>query len=197
MWKCISEIPFQVNEWFRRRFLPAATTSRTFSGRGKNTRVLMSETRLNATRTILMGSFMKNEKRGVFIFNFLSKLGCCSQEYKSRKIPRNLVNPEVIIAPTKTGKTQIFIAKFPKVPDCIFRGNGIERRSNRSQSRSQESPSVSRLPGLQQLVRFSLLVSEKPLASTQVSPLPPRRRCSRLLRSINWAHFQASKFSGK
>ena len=114
-----------------------------FSGRGKNTRVLMSETRLNATRTILMGSFVKNVKKDDFIFNFLSKHGCCSQEYKSRKIHRNLVNPEVIIAPTKT----------------IFRGNGIEHRSNRSQSRSQESPSVSLFPGLQQLVRFSLLVS--------------------------------------
>ena len=76
------------------------------SGRGKNTRVLMSETMLNATRTILMGSFMKNVKKDDFIFNFLSKLGCCSQEYKSRKIHRNLVNPEVIIAPTKTGKTK-------------------------------------------------------------------------------------------
>ena len=133
----------------------------------------MSETRLNATRTILMSSFMKNVKKDDYIFNFLSKLGCCSQEYKSRKIHRNLVNPEVIIAPTKTGKTQIFIAKFPKVPDCIFRGNGIERRSNRSQSRSQESPSVSRLPGLQQLVRFSLLVSEKTSSVNSGIPSTP------------------------
>ena len=84
----------------------------------------MSETRLNATRTILMGSFMKNVKKDDFIFNFLSKLGCCSQEYKSRKIHNNLVNPEVIIAPTKTGKTQIFIAKFPLYPRCqiVFLG---------------------------------------------------------------------------
>ena len=95
-----------------------------FSGRGKNTRVLMSETRLNATRTVLMGSFVKNVKKDDFIFTFLSKLGCCSQEYKSRKIHRNLVNPEVIIVPTKTGRTQIFIAKFPLYPRCqiVFLG---------------------------------------------------------------------------
>ena len=200
MWKCISEIPFQLNEWFRRRFLPAATTSRTFSGRGKNTRVLMSETRLNATRTILMGSFMKNEKRGVFIFNFLSKLGCCSQEYKSRKIPRNLVNPEVIIAPTKTGKTQIFIAKFPLYPRCQIVFLGATELSAEATEVSHEVKSRQASLAFQDFSSWYVSHcswARKPLASTQVSPLPPHRRCSRLLRSINWAHFQASKFSGK
>ena len=170
------------------------------SGRGKNTRVLMSETRLNATRTILMGSFMKNVKKDDFIFNFLSKLGCCSQEYKSRKIHNNLVNPEVIIAPTKTGKTQIFIAKFPLYPRCQIVFLGATELSTEATEVSHEVKSRQASLAFQDFSSWyasHCSWARKPLASTQVSPLPPRRRCSRLLRSINWAHFQASKFSGK
>ena len=168
-----------------------------FSGRGKNTRVLMSETRLNATRTILMGSFMKNVKKDNYIFNFLSKLGCCSQEYKSRKIHRNLVNPEVIIVPTKTGRTQIFIAKFPLYPRCQIVFLGATELSTEATEVSHEVKSRQVFLVFQDFSSWyasHCSWARKPLASTQVSPLPPRRRCSRRLRSINEQNFKLRNF---
>ena len=153
--------------------------------RKKLSRVLMSKARLNATRIILIGSSIlwRTWKKTISSLSFKTWVLFPLQECKSRKIHFNLVKREVIIAQTKTEKTKIFIAKFPLYPGwkIVFYlwGNGIERRSNRSQSRSRESPSVSWGPGLQQLVNFSPLVSEKTSGVHWVFPLPPRRRYGR------------------